>query len=75
MYSAPSPVHLFLIINVTLCNLDLVFAVLQNIFFRYNIAALKISYVLWCFKPVETYMQTLKNVVIQAKYILSNTVT
>jgi len=46
MYSAPSPVHLFLIINVTLCNLDLVFAVLQNIFFKYNIVALKISYVL-----------------------------
>jgi len=66
MYSAPSPVHLFLIINVTLCNLDLVFAVLQNIFFKYNIVALKISYVLWCFKPDEAYMQTLKNVVIQA---------
>ena len=65
MYSTPSPVHLFRII-VTLCNLDLVFAVLQNIFFKYNIVALKISYVLWYPKPVETYMQTLKNVVIQA---------
>ena len=66
MYSAPSPVHLFFIINVTLCNLDHLFAVLQNIFFKYNTVALKISCVLRCFKPVETYMQTLKNVVIQA---------
>jgi hypothetical protein len=62
-----SPVHLFLVINVTLCNVDLAFDVLQNIFFKHDSVIFKKSAI--CYDAVnklEHKLQTSKNVVIQA---------